>query len=39
MLNKPELILGTVPETQLANLTKLLHIYGAILNYHKIYNE
>jgi hypothetical protein len=39
MLNKPVLVLGETPESQLANLTKVLSIYGAILNNHKIYND
>jgi hypothetical protein len=39
MINKPELILGSGPETQLVNLTKVLSIYGTILNNHKLYND
>lgn len=39
MLNKPEFILGNVPEQQLQNLIKVLHNYGVILNNHKLYNE
>lgn len=39
MLNKPELILGTAPEYQLQNLIKVLHVYGTILNNHKLFNE
>ena len=39
MLNKPELILGTTPESQITNLAKVLSIYGSILNNHKIYND
>jgi hypothetical protein len=39
MLNKPELILGNVPEAQLSNLIKLLSVFGTILNNHKIYDK
>jgi hypothetical protein len=39
MLNKPELILGNVPEAQLANLIKVLSVFGVILNNHKIYDK
>lgn len=39
MLNKPELILGTTPESQLPNLIRLLSVFGTILNNHKIYDD
>lgn len=39
MLNKPELLLGSAPESQLPILAKVLSVYGHILNNHKIYND
>lgn len=39
MLNKPELILETSPQSQLANLKKVLSTYAAILGNQKLFND
>lgn len=38
MINKPELILTSTLEQQLKNLIKVYHVYGNILNNHKLHN-
>lgn len=39
MINKPELILGNAPESQLPNLVKVLSTLGSILNNQKLFND